>query len=56
LTPGVYTFDVPIHFSADIAFKGGEDDIFIIQTTQSLLQAAMTKVTLLGGAQAKNIF
>jgi hypothetical protein len=56
LTPGVYSFNVNIHFRADIAFKGGENDVFIMQTTQSLLQAAMTKVTLLGGAQAKNIF
>jgi hypothetical protein len=56
LTPGVYTFNVNIHFSADIAFKGGEDDVFIIQTSKSMMQAAGTKVTLMGGVQAKNIF
>ena len=56
LTPGVYTFTVPIHFSADIAFEGDENDVFIIQTTSSVLQAAGTKVRLLGGVQAKNIF
>jgi hypothetical protein len=56
LTPGVYTFDADIQFSADIAFKGGENDVFIMQTRQSLLQAANTKVRLLGGVQAKNIF
>jgi hypothetical protein len=56
LTPGVYTFDVDISFSADIAFRGSIDDIFIIQTTGKLLQGAGTKVNLLGGAQAKNIF
>jgi hypothetical protein len=56
LTPGVYTFGVSIMIHADVAFKGGEDDVFIMQTTQSLAQAAGTKVTLLGGAQAKNIF
>jgi hypothetical protein len=56
LTPGVYIFTVPIHFSADIIFKGDENDVFIMQTTSSLLQAAGTKVRLLGGAQAKNIF
>jgi hypothetical protein len=55
LTPGVYTFDVPIHFSADIAFRGGVVDVFTLQTTGNLLQAEGTKVTLLGGAQAKNI-
>jgi hypothetical protein len=56
LTPGVYSFTVPIHFSADIIFKGGENDVFIMQTTQSLMQAAGTKVRLEGGVQAKNIF
>jgi hypothetical protein len=56
LTPGVYTFTIPIHFSADIAFQGDENDVFIIQTTESLQQDAGTKVLLLGGVQAKNIF
>jgi hypothetical protein len=56
LTPGVYTFDVNIIFSTDITFQGGENDVFIMQTTQNLVQAAGTKVTLLGGAKAKNIF
>ncbi len=56
LTPGVYTFNVPIHFEADIAFEGDENDVFIMQTTSSVLQAAGTKVRLLGGVQAKNIF
>jgi hypothetical protein len=56
LTPGVYTFGVSIMFSTEIAFKGDENDVFILQTTGNLAQAAGTKVTLLGGAQAKNIF
>jgi hypothetical protein len=56
LTPGVYTFDVDISFTADIAFRGSINDVFIIQTTEKLLQGAGTKVNLLGGAQAKNIF
>jgi hypothetical protein len=56
LTPGVYTFDSNIVFSTDIAFDGGETDVLIMQTSQSLIQAAGTKVILLGSAQAKNIF
>jgi hypothetical protein len=56
LTPGVYTFDTDVSFSADIAFRGSVNDVFIIQTTGNLLQAEGTKVTLVGGAQAKNIF
>jgi hypothetical protein len=56
LTPGVYTFDVGISFSADIQFSGGPDDVFIIQTTGNLLQADGTHVILAGGAMAYNIF
>jgi hypothetical protein len=37
-------------------FKGGPDDVFILQTTQNFWQGAGTKVNLMGGAQAKNIF
>jgi hypothetical protein len=56
LTPGVYTFDVEIRFSSDITFQGGPDDVFILQTTQNFWQGEGTKVNLVGGAQAKNIF
>jgi hypothetical protein len=56
LTPGVYTFTVPIEFYSDIIFKGDQNDVFIMQTTSSLTQAAGTKVRLEGGAQAKNVF
>jgi hypothetical protein len=56
LTPGVYTFGVDISISLDVTFFGTDTDIFILQTTGSLLQAANTKVTLTGGALAKNIF
>jgi hypothetical protein len=56
LKPGVYTFDVEIRFSSDIAFEGGPDDVFILQTAQNFWQGVGTKVHLYGGAQAKNIF
>jgi hypothetical protein len=57
LTPGVYTFGVDISFSEDISFDGGPDDVFIIQTTGSLLQAEGTQVIIeKDGVQAKNIF
>jgi hypothetical protein len=44
LTPGVYTFDVVVRFYADIAFRGGPNDVFIIQTTQNFEQGTQTKV------------
>jgi len=72
LTPGVYTFFtdininsdltfnggtfVDININSDITFNGGADNVFILQTTGKLMQAASTKVILSGGAQAKNIF
>jgi hypothetical protein len=56
LAPGVYTFGSSVHITADIYLNGGANDIFIIQMTGNLFQAAGTNVILSGGAQAKNIF
>jgi len=55
LTPGVYTFDTDINIYSDITFIGGPTDVFILQTTGTLMQAASTNV-ILAGAQAENIF
>eukprot|EP00445_Apocalathium_hangoei_P007456 CAMPEP_0203865780 /NCGR_PEP_ID=MMETSP0359-20131031/15540_1 /ASSEMBLY_ACC=CAM_ASM_000338 /TAXON_ID=268821 /ORGANISM="Scrippsiella Hangoei, Strain SHTV-5" /LENGTH=237 /DNA_ID=CAMNT_0050783741 /DNA_START=85 /DNA_END=798 /DNA_ORIENTATION=+ len=56
LAPGVYTFGTDININSDITFSGGADNVFILQTTGALMQAASTNVILSGGAQAKNIF
>jgi hypothetical protein len=56
LTEGVYTFSTDITILADVSFEGGADDVFIVQATKTLFQAANTKVILKGGALAKNIF
>jgi hypothetical protein len=63
LTPGVYTFDTAVTLTGDIYFEGsglnegeGDTDVFIIQTTGNLIQAAQYNVVLSGGALAKNIF
>jgi hypothetical protein len=56
LTTGVYTFGSDISIGSDMYFTGSPSDVFIIQTTGNLVQAANTQVILLGGAQAKNIF
>jgi hypothetical protein len=56
LTTGVYTFDTNVNLNGDITFAGSAEDIFIIQTTGNLLQAAGYSVILSGGALAKNIF
>jgi hypothetical protein len=63
LTPGVYTFGSGVSIAGTIYFNGtgpdqgqGDTDVFIIQMTGNLLQAANTQVLLTGGALAKSIF
>jgi hypothetical protein len=62
LTPGVYTFGTGVSIREEIFFEGtglgtgeGDTDVFIIQMTGNLLQAANTDVILTNGALAKNI-
>jgi hypothetical protein len=57
LGPGVYTFTTVVSITNYVKFTATHaDDIFIIQTTGGLTQAAYTKVILAGGAKAENIF
>jgi hypothetical protein len=58
LTTGVYTFgvDITIGPATKVYFNGTADDVFIIRTTGSVVQAANTMVILQGGVLAKNIF
>jgi hypothetical protein len=55
-SPGVYTFTSGLTIATDISFEGGPDDVFIIQITGNLIQAANTQVLLLGCVKTKNIF
>jgi hypothetical protein len=56
MTPGVYTFTVDIGIDSDVYFNGGFNDVFILQTSGSILMAASTNIRLQGGARAENIF
>jgi hypothetical protein len=58
LSPGVYGFDKDVKILPDtvLTFKGSATDVFIIQTTGSVKQAANTAVVLEGGALPENIF
>jgi len=57
LTPGVYTFTTVIDIQDDITFCGGANDVFIIQTMETLSISALGKKVLLDcGAKAENIF
>jgi hypothetical protein len=55
LTTGVYKFTTDINIGANIYFEGTKDDVFVIQTSGSVVQAANTQVILKNGALAKNI-
>ena len=64
-TPGVYTFGVKVSIDEKITFRGGSDDVFIMQITKELDVASGVKVilecdpiseVLNGCAKAENIF
>jgi hypothetical protein len=56
LKKGVYWFNALVEITSTVTFDGTANDIFIIQTTGDLVQAANIDVILANGAQAKNIF
>ena len=56
LTPGLYKFTSSVVIPTDIALAGGPDDVWIFQVAGNLDMSSAVKVTLSGGAQAKNIF
>jgi len=56
LTPGVYKWGTGVLINSDVTLNGGPNDVFIFQIAKGITQAANTRITLSGGAQAKNIF
>jgi hypothetical protein len=56
LIPGLYKWTSGVLIPADINISGGPDDIFIFQVAGTLEMSSAVRVTLSGGAQAKNIF
>ena len=56
LGPGVYSFIIDVNISNDLTFSGTSEDVFIIRTSKSFIQATNTQVILEGGALAENIF
>ena len=56
LSPGLYKWGTGVMISTDVTLTGGPNDVFIFQIAGTLLQANAARVTLTGGAQAKNIF
>lgn len=56
LAPGLYRWATGVLISTDVTLSGGPDDVWILQVAGNLNQGNSTRVTLAGGAQAKNIF
>ena len=56
LAPGLYKWGTGLLISTDVTLSGGPDDVWIFQVAGTLNQASATRVTLTGGALAKNIF
>jgi ice-binding like protein len=56
LPPGLYKWGTDVSISTDVTLSGGPKDVWIFQIAGTLEQASATRVTLAGGALAKNIF
>ena len=56
LLPGLYKWTSTVTLPSDVTISGGANDVWIFQIAQDLTVSNAVKVTLTGGAQAKNIF
>ena len=56
LLPGLYKWTSGVIIPTDFTISGGPNDVWIFQVAGSLTMSAAMKITLTGGAQAKNIF
>ena len=56
LVPGLYKWTNTVTMPADVTIAGGANDVWIFQIAGNLTMSSAVKITLTGGAQAKNIF
>jgi hypothetical protein len=56
LTPGLYKWTNSVTMPSDVTISGNADDVWIFQVAQDLSVSSGVNITLIGGAQAKNIF
>lgn len=56
LPPGLYRWGSSVTIPADMQLSGGPNDVWIFQMSGDLLISANKRITLTGGAQAKNVF
>ena len=55
LTPGLYKWTTALIIPADVTITGGPNDIWIFQVAGTMKMSNAVRITLAGGAQAKNI-
>ena len=56
LAPGLYKWTTALIIPTNITISGSANDIFIFQVAGTLNMSSAVRITLTGGAQAKNIF
>ena len=56
LAPGLYKWATDVTITTDVTLSGGPNTVWIFQIAGKLNQANAARVTLVGGALAKNIF
>ncbi len=56
LSPGLYKWTSAVVIPTDVKISGGANDVWIFQVAGTLKMGSAVKITLSGGAQAKNIF
>ena len=56
LAPGLYNWGSTVLLPANVEISGGPNDVWIFQMSGDLVMSAAKRITLSGGAQAKNIF
>jgi hypothetical protein len=56
LTPGLYKWTSAVTMPSSVTISGGANDVWIFQISGNLSMSAAVNITLIGGAQAKNIF
>jgi hypothetical protein len=56
LTPGLYKWTTSVIIPTNITISGSATDVWIFQVAGTLTMSSAVKITLAGGAMAKNIF
>jgi len=56
LVPGLYNWSTSVHFINSVTFNGSSDSVWILQIAKDLIVGSGARVSVTGGAKAKNIF